>query len=105
MTRWEGESNESIYEKYDFAGLCANGMKCSVVEWMKRNTLRWFGHMEGKKGEAFVKVYVSETDGPRRRGRSVVRWKDRLKEYMYESVADRGKGIELGRRECMDRVT
>ena len=36
------------------------------------------------------KVYVSETEDPRRRGRPVVRWKDRgVKEYMHEGVADR----------------
>ena len=60
--------------------------------------------MERKKSEEFVKkVYVSETEGPRRRGRSVVRWKDNVKEYMDETVADREGGIEQGRKECMDR--
>ena len=36
-----GESNE-------WCGMesCANGMKYAVVEWMKRNTLRWFGYTE-----------------------------------------------------------
>ena len=32
------------------------------------------------------KVYVSKTEGPRRRGRPVVSWKDRVKEYMHERV-------------------
>ena len=40
----------------------------------------------------------------RRRGRPVVRWKDRVKEYMHERVADRGRGIELETWECLDRV-
>ena len=44
------------------------------------------------------KVYMSEI-ASRRRGRPVVRWK----EYMHERVADRGGGIELARRECVDR--
>ena len=48
------------------------------------------------------KVYVSETEGPRRRGRPVVRWKDRVKEYMHERVADRVEGIEQA-RECLDK--
>ena len=61
--------------------------------------------MEKKNSEEFVKqVYVSESECPRRRGRLVVRWKDRVKEYMHETVADRGGGIELARRECVDRV-
>ena len=56
------------------------------------------------KSEEFVKkVYVSGTESPRRRGRPVVRWKDRVKEYMHERVADRGGEIELAKRECVDR--
>ena len=34
--------------------------------------------------ETVKKVYVSEIEGPRRRGRPVVRWQDKLKEYMHE---------------------
>ncbi len=58
------------------------------MEWLKRNTLRWFGHTERMKSEEFVKkVYVSEIKGPGRRGRSLGRWKDRIKEYMSERSA------------------
>ena len=39
---------------------------------------------------------------PRRR-RPITRWKDKVKEYMHERVADRGGGIALARRECVDR--
>ena len=39
-------------------------------------------------------VYVSEIEGSWRRGRPVVRWKYRVKEYMHEKGADRGIGIE-----------
>ena len=39
------------------------------------------------------KVYVSEIVCPRRRGRPVVRWKDRVKEYMHERVGGRGKNF------------
>ena len=61
-------------------------MKCVVVEWVKLNTLKWFGHMERKKNEEFVKkVYVSETEDPRKRGRPAVRWKDRVKEFISQS--------------------
>ena len=50
-------------------------------------------HNGGKKSEEFVKkVYVSEIEG-RRRGRSVVRWKDRVNEYMHERGADKGEGL------------
>ena len=30
VTRWESESNESVYERND-TGPCANGVKCGVV--------------------------------------------------------------------------
>ena len=43
---------------------CANGVKCRIVEWVKRHTLRLFSHIERKKSEEFVKnIYVSEIDG------------------------------------------
>ena len=41
---------------------CANRVKCGVMEWGKRNLLRWFGHVKKEKSEEFMKkVYVSET--------------------------------------------
>ena len=60
LTRWECESNESVYEKCGM-GPCVNGVKCGVVELVKRNTLKRFGYIERKKSEEFVKkLYVSE---------------------------------------------
>ncbi len=50
VTRWDGESNESMYERCGM-GSHPNG----VVEWVKRNTLRWFGHIERLGSEEFVK--------------------------------------------------
>ncbi len=62
---------------------------------MKRNTLRWFGHIERMGSEEFVKkVYVSESVGPGSRGRSLGRWRDRGKEYMCERGAARGGGVD-----------
>ncbi len=40
--------------------------------------------------------------GTNRRGRPLVRWKDRVKKDGSERGV-RGKGLEWGRRECMDR--
>ena len=56
---------------------------------MKRNTLRWFSHIERKN----IEVFVSKIVGPRRRGRPVVRWKDRVKKYMHERLLIEGKGL------------
>ncbi len=102
VTRWEGESNENVYERCSM-GACASEVKCGVVEWVKINTLRWFGHIERINGEEFVKkVYLSELEGPGRKGRPPGRWKDRVKEYMSERGATRGGGLEQARRECLD---
>ena len=38
-----------------------------------------------------------------RRGKPVVKWKDRMKEYMHGRIPDRGGEIELARMECVDR--
>ncbi len=36
-------------------------VNCGVVEWEKRNTLRWFGHIEKMGSEEFMKnVYLCE---------------------------------------------
>ncbi len=45
---------------------------------------RWFGHVERMGNEEFVKVYLSSVEGTNRRGRLLVRWKDRVKEYVSE---------------------
>ncbi len=103
VTRWEGESNENVYERCSM-GACASGVKCAVMEWLKRNTLRCFGHIEMVNSEEFVKkVYVSEIDGPGRRRRPLGIWKDRVKEYMSERGATRGGGLEQARRKRLDR--
>ncbi len=103
MTRWEGESNETVYEKC-IMGSCANSMKCGVVEWVKRNTLKWFGHMKRMKSEEFVKkVYVSELEGSDQRRRPLGRWMDKVKEYMCERGDSRGDGLERIRKNCLDR--
>ncbi len=87
VTRWEGESNESVYERCDM-GACASGVKCGVMKWVKRNTVRWFGHIVRMNTEDFAKkVYVSEIEGPNRRGRPLGRWKDRVKEYVLPTRA------------------
>ncbi len=103
VTRWDGESNESVYNSCGM-GSRANGVNCGVVEWMKRNTLRWFGHIERMGSEEFVKkVYMSESVGPNRRGRPPGRWRDREKELLCERGSTRGGGLYQAKRECLDR--
>ncbi len=51
-----------------------------MVEWVKRNALRWFGHIERIKNEEFVKkLYMSELEGANRRDRQLGRLKDRVR--------------------------
>ncbi len=93
VMRWDGESNESVYE------ICGMG----VVKWMKRNTLRWFGHTERMESEEFVKkVHMSESVGPNSRGRPLRRWRDRVKEYMCKRGATRVGGLDQAKRKCLD---
>ncbi len=49
-----------------------------------------------------LEVYPSSVEGPKRKGRPLGRWDDRVKEYVSERGV-RGNGLELARRKCMDR--
>ncbi len=79
-----------------------SGVGCGVVEWVKRSTMRWFGHIERMGNEEFVKMYLSSVEGINRRGRPLVRGEDRVKENVNEREV-RGNGLEWAKRECMDR--
>ncbi len=66
---------------------------------MKRNTLRWLGHIERMGSEEFVKkVYMkvwTETVEESHLGG--------VEEYMCERGATRGGRLDQARRECLDR--
>ncbi len=81
-------------------GTHANGLNCGAVEWVRRNTLRWLGHIERMKSEEYVKkVYISESENvdPSRRGMPLGRWKDRVKEYLSEGGASRWGRMDQAR--------
>ncbi len=91
-----------MYERCGMRGR-GSGVGCGVVEWVKRSTLRWFGHIERMRSEEFVKkVYLGSFEGTNRRGRLLGIWEGRVKEYVSEREV-RGNGLEWARRECMDR--
>ncbi len=110
VKRWDAESNASVYERCGM-GSQTNGVMGSqtngvdwVVEWVKSNTLRWFGHNERMRSEEFVKkVYMSKSMGPNSRGRPPGRWRDRVKEHMCERGATRGGRLDQASRKCLDR--
>ncbi len=90
-----------MYERCGM-GSHTNEVNCGVVEWLKRNTLRWFGDIERMGNEEFVKkVYMNERVGLNSRGRSPGKWRDRVKEYMCERGATRRGGLDQARRECL----
>ena len=58
-----------------------------MMEWVKRNTLRCFRHIERMKSEeSMKKVNLSEIVGPNSRERPLGRLKNRVKEYMCVCV-------------------
>ncbi len=58
-------------------------MKCGLVQGVKRNSVRWLGHIVIMEDNEFViKECLSYTECPNRSGRPHGRWKDRLKDYM-----------------------
>ncbi len=85
MSRWDGLGNE----RCGMSGR-GSGVGCGVEEWVKRSTLRWFGHIDRMANEDFVKrVYLSSVEGRNRRGRPLGRWEEEGKE---EEKEGRGKG-------------
>ncbi len=61
-----------------------------MVEWVKRSTLRWFGHIERMEDEEFVKkVYRSSVEGTNRKERPLGRWEDSVKECLGERQRER----------------
>ncbi len=89
-----------MYERCGMGSL-ANGSN-SGTEWVKRITLRWFGHIEGIGSEEFVMI-VSKSVGLNSRGRLPGRWRDRVKEYMCERGATRRGGLDQAMKECLNR--
>ncbi len=58
VSRMDGVSNESVYERFGMSHVGVR-KKCGVVEEVKRQTLKWFGHMERmEKGKMTRRVYT-----------------------------------------------
>lgn len=109
VIRWDDESKEGMYErcvlmeisnndsnegvyKRCIMGAFATGEKCGVVQFVRRNTVRWSGYIKKMKSKEFMeKVYLSESECPNRRGSPPGRWKGRVKDFMNEEDAGRGK--------------
>ena len=58
--------------------------------------MRWFGHVERMESESLTKrVYVSEVDGDRGRGRPRLRWRDGVEKYIREGGLSWGEGRQM----------
>ena len=65
-----------------------------------RKVLKWYGHVERMDSERLTKrVYISEVEGERRRGRPPYKWSDGVRRACHV----RQVGMEVARRECLDR--
>ncbi len=80
------------------------GKKCGVVKKVKRQMLKWFGHMgRMEEGKMTRKVYMSEIGGGNVRGQPPVIWRDRVQEFVRENSEGSLRNLEQARRECQDR--
>ncbi len=71
---------------------------------MKQQTLKWFGHMERmEEGKMIRRVYVSKIKVGSVGGRPLVKWIDRVQEYVREWGEGSLRNLEQARRECEDR--
>ncbi len=61
VSRWDGLSNANVYERCGMRER-GSGVGCGVVEWVKRNTLRWFGHIERMRNEEFIFFYLQHQE-------------------------------------------
>ena len=91
--RWYGEKNDSVYEKCGM-GTHVNGVNCGVVEWGKKNILKWFGHIERIKREEFVKkVYVREIASLNRGDGRIGYRSTCVKEVLVEGISKRARPL------------
>ncbi len=80
------------------------GKKCGVVEEVKRQTLKWFGHTERMEESRMTRrEYVSEIGGGIVRGRPPVKCRDWVQEYVTERGEVSLRNLEQARGECRDR--
>ena len=104
VSRWDRESNEETYGRSGMRET-AVGMDCGVVEWVKRSTLRWYGHvMRMNEGDFTKRGYESTTKGMGVRGRPPVKWINRVEEYWRERERVGGRGLECAERESLNTI-
>ena len=76
------------------------GVSENLSKRVDRKVLKWFGHVGRMGSERLTKrVYVSDVEGERGRGRPPFRWKDGVR----RACAERDIGYGEARTVCLDR--
>jgi len=92
VTRMDRVRNEVVRERV--------GVPEKLSGRVDRKVLKWFGHVERMGSDRMTKrVYVSEVEGERGRGRPPFRWRDGVR----RACAEREIGLEAAREVCLDR--
>lgn len=92
MRQKNEEDNKNVYKRRSM-GERVIGVNCQV----KFNTLKWFGHVETIKDREFTNsVDMSEVQGPGVRGMPLVKWENRVEEYMTGKRGGSFKPSERG---------
>ena len=92
VTRMDRVRNEVVRERV--------GVPERLSKRIDRKVLKWFGHVERMGSERMTKrVYMSEVEGNRGRGRPPFRWRDGVR----RACAEREMGLEEARGVCLDR--
>ena len=94
VTRMYRVRNEEVYER---CGMAKGIARVNCVEWVKRNALRWYGHVRRMPEERMAKrVYQSKVSGELGRGRPPMTWECKVEQYniMKERVGGGLRGLE-----------
>merc|ERR1719391_468942 len=105
VTRWNQIENEEIYRRFGMSER-GEGMKCGVVEWVKRSALRWFGHVQRMEENVLArKTHASSVEGRGVRGRPPASWDNRVEEYLSERGLNGVIGMRRARERCKDKIS
>ena len=105
VTLMDGMRNEEVYGCLGIAE-GAVGVNCGVIEWVKRNTMRWYGHVQRMPEDRLAKqVYMSEALGVMGRGRPPMVWEKKAEQYLRERVGNGVRDLEGAKLACNDRET
>ena len=98
-------SNEEVDKNFGMSKR-AVGIECGVVERVKRNTMRWYGHVRRMPEERMAKkVYQSEVSGVVGRGRPAMSWERKVEQYLKDRIGSGVETMERAKVACNDRVS